>query len=323
MIEIVNLQKSYGSNQVLSDITFTIHDQEIYGIVGQSGAGKSTLLRCINGLEQYNSGSLAVNGVEVHGLQGKEIRAFRKNIGMIFQDFLLMERRTVAQNIAFSMECWGMNKSEINKKVVELAEIVGISEKLNEKPRTLSGGQKQRVAIARALSMDPSILLCDEATSALDPKITKDILALLRNINERLGITIVVVTHEMSVIRQICDRVAILEKGRIAAEGKVEDILLYQPEAFNNLIGENDSVSTPTTGANIRIVYLEKTVTDTVLYNLATEGQIKFSLVLGKLEQYKNAVLGSIVINVAKEDATKALQYLTAHGVQAEVIENE
>lgn len=218
MIEILNLQKFYGDTKVLRDINVEIDKGDIYGLLGVSGAGKSTLLRCINGLESYEAGSLKVNDVEVKNLNEKELRAFRKNIGMIFQQFSLLERKTVYENVALPMECWGYKKQDIDKKVKELLELVELGDKIKSKPKELSGGQKQRVAIARALTLDPQILLCDEATSALDPSITNSILELLKKINRELGITIVVVTHQMNVVKQVCNKMAILSKGNLEAK---------------------------------------------------------------------------------------------------------
>ncbi len=220
MIEISNLQKFYGDTKVLRDINVEIDKGDIYGLLGVSGAGKSTLLRCINGLESYEAGSLKVNDVEVKNLNEKELRAFRKNIGMIFQQFSLLERKTVYENVALPMECWGYKKQDIDKKVKELLELVELGDKIKSKPKELSGGQKQRVAIARALTLDPQILLCDEATSALDPSITNSILELLKKINRELGITIVVVTHQMNVVKQVCNKMAILSKGNLEAKGR-------------------------------------------------------------------------------------------------------
>jgi D-methionine transport system ATP-binding protein len=200
MIKINNLKKSFGSLQVLNDINLNIGTGQIYGLIGRSGTGKSTLLRCINGLESYDSGSLLVDGVEVKSLTSKEAREFKRGIGMIFQQFSLLSRLTVYENIALPMKCWKYKNAYIDSKVKELVEVVGIPDKLYAKPEQLSGGQKQRVAIARALSMNPKILLCDEATSALDPKTAQSIITLLNQINQQMGITIIVVTHQMSVL---------------------------------------------------------------------------------------------------------------------------
>lgn len=240
MIEINNLNKSFGSLDVLKDISLKVCHGEIYGLVGRSGAGKSTLLRCINGLEDYDSGSLKVDGEEVREKSKTQIREFRKNMGMIFQLFSLVERRTVYQNVALPMKCWNYKKEEIDRRVKELLDLVQISDKIFERPTVLSGGQKQRVAIARALALEPKILLCDEATSALDPKTTKSVLRLLRDINKKLNLTIVVVTHQMGVVRDVCDTISVLEEGRIVTSGEVKEVFLRKPKALRNLLGSED-----------------------------------------------------------------------------------
>lgn len=322
MIEISNLQKSFGKTQVLKDINITIESGDIYGLIGKSGAGKSTLLRCINGLDTYDNGSLAINKQDIKDYKEGEIREFRKNIGMIFQHFSLMERKTVYQNIALPMECWGYTKEEIDKRVKELVEIVGISDKLKFKPRALSGGQKQRVAIARALSLNPQILLCDEATSALDPKTTNSILALLREINKKLGLTIVLVTHEMSVVRQICNRVSVLDRGKIAAKGNVEEIFLNQPECLKDLLGEEEDDVLPNEGVNIRLVYSKSDIENSIVSTMARNLNIDFSIVWGKLERYREVVLGSVVINTKECNEKLITQYLNDIEVDYEVIKN-
>ena len=238
MIEVCNLYKSFGDLQVLKDISLTIPSGQIYGLVGRSGAGKSTLLRCMNGLEGYNSGSLKVDGIEIKDRSKEEIRNLRKDMGMIFQSFSLISRRNIYQNVALPMKCWKYSKEEQEKKGKELLELVEISDKMYERPENLSGGQKQRVAIARALSLNPKILLCDEATSALDPKTTQSVLDLLQDINRKLGLTIVVVTHQMEVIRSCCDTVSILENGKISETGDVKEMFLRKPESLLNLLGE-------------------------------------------------------------------------------------
>ena len=233
-----------------------------------------------------------------------------------------MERKTVYQNIALPMECWGYTKQEIDKRVKELVEIVGISDKINFKPRALSGGQKQRVAIARALSLNPQILLCDEATSALDPKTTNSILALLREINKKLGITIVLVTHEMSVVRQICNRVSVLDKGKIAAKGNVEEIFLNQPECLKDLLGEEEDDVLPRDGVNIRLVYSKADIENSIVSTMARNLNIDFSIVWGKLERYREVVLGSVVINTKECNEKLITQYLNDIQVGYEVIRN-
>ncbi len=232
MIKIIGLEKSYGKNQVLKNINLDIKKGAIYGIAGRSGAGKSTLLRCINGLEDYDGGQIIVDGKDLRTLNANEMKLLKSDIGMIFQQFVLLERATVYDNIALPMRSWKKSKTEIDKKVKELVELVGIGEKLYEKPSKLSGGQKQRVAIARALTLNPKVLLCDEATSALDPNTAKSIIHLLNKINDELKITIVMVTHQMSVVKSACKELAIMENGEIAVSGTVKDIFMAQPESL-------------------------------------------------------------------------------------------
>ncbi len=238
MIRIENVSKSFDNLQILKGVSLNIEKGEIFGIVGRSGVGKSTLLRCVNGLEQYNSGSIKVDGAEVGSLSPEELRLFRKNVGMVFQNFSLVTRASVYENIAFAMKIWNCDKNRIDRRVKELLEVVGIPEKINARARDLSGGQKQRVALARALAMNPSVLLCDEATSALDPKSTIDILSLLDEINKNFNITIVMVTHEMEVIKTLCDSMAVMANGNVEATGSVEQVFLERPPALCDLLGE-------------------------------------------------------------------------------------
>ena len=263
MIEIKNLKKLWedDGSSVLEGINLTIEDGDIYALVGRSGAGKSTLLRCINGLTSYQEGSLKVDGCEIKDLKDKELREFRRHVGMIFQQFSLLERETVCKNVALPMQCWKYPKDQIDKKVRELLELVGLGDKMNAKPRNLSGGQKQRVAVARALTMDPKILLCDEATSALDPKTTNSILDLLMEINQKLGITVIIVTHQMEVVRKACNKACILENGKIADEGTVKEIFIKQPQSLKRLLGE-ETVKLPDEGHNIQIAYLVNNIHD-------------------------------------------------------------
>ncbi|CAB1247147.1 methionine ABC transporter (ATP-binding protein) [Clostridiaceae bacterium BL-3] len=323
MIEITNLQKSYGKTTILKDINLTINDNEIYGLVGRSGAGKSTLLRCINGLEKYDSGSLKVNGFDIKGHTNRELREFRKNIGMIFQNFSLMERKNVYENIALPMKCWGYKKKQIDKKVKELVKLVDIEDKLYQKPRSLSGGQKQRVAIARALSLDPKILLCDEATSALDPKTTKSILLLLKKINETLGIGMVVVTHQMFVVKKICHKVSILENGKICTSGTVSDVFLNQSKALKNLLGEDEEELINADGKSIKILYVQNSENNKLLSDIVKKFDVDFSITAAKLEKYRDAVLGSVVINVNEEKVADITNYLTKLKINWEVLNNE
>ena len=319
MIKINNLYKSFNDVEVLKDITLEIKKGEVFGLVGHSGAGKSTLLRCINGLETYDKGSILLNEEqEVKALGNKSLRSFRKNLGMIFQHFSLLERRNVYDNVALPLECWGYNKADIDKRVLELLELVGLSDKKKNKPRELSGGQKQRVAIARALALNPNILLCDEATSALDPNTTKSILALLRDINEKLGITIIMVTHQMEVVKEICQRVAIMEDGQVIAVGKTEDLFLENSKALKTLIGEEEIL--PNEGINIRLFFPKDNSNDSIITAMARELNIDFSIVWGKLERFRDDVLGSLVINIKENQKSEVIKYLTSKNMPWEVI---
>jgi D-methionine transport system ATP-binding protein len=243
MIDIRNMSKFFGDQKVLQGVNLRIPKGSIFGLAGRSGAGKSTLLRCINGLLPYDAGELFVDGVEISCLQGRQMRIFRKEIGMIFQNFSLLERLSVFDNIALPMRCWKSDETTINKKVNELIELVGLTEKSGHKPRELSGGQKQRVAIARALTLEPKILLCDEATSALDPKTAQEILSLLKVIKRQIPITIVMVTHQMSVLKNACEQVAILENGRLAICDSVQNVFNKRPDALRNLLGDSNDTS--------------------------------------------------------------------------------
>lgn len=308
MIEVKNLRKNFGPLDVLKDINLEIQDGEIYGLVGKSGAGKSTLLRCVNGLESYSAGSLKVNGVEVKDLDKNGLRMLRKDIGMIFQQFPMMTRKTVFENIAFPMKCWKYNKTEIKSRVEELAGIVGIADKLKEKPTTLSGGQKQRVAIARALSMNPKILLSDEATSALDPTTTKAILNLLFEINQRLGITILVVTHQMEVVRQICGRMSLLENGEMTLSGEVDKLFLSGSSMLRQFLGEETAA--PQQGVNLRIMLLDDDHSRKMLSRIARELEVEYKICGGGMENYRGKQLGDMMINLEEKDALRVKAFL-------------
>ena len=309
MIHIEGVTKSFEDLQVLNGIDLNIGKGKIFGLVGRSGAGKSTLLRCINGLEKYDEGTLTVDGVDVKTLSEKDVMAFRKDIGMIFQQFSLLSRLSVYESIALPLRCWKYSNSYIDKRVKGLLEIIGIPDKINARPRELSGGQKQRVAIARALAMEPKILLCDEATSALDPKTAQSIVALLNQINEDLKITIIVVTHQMSILRSACDEIAILENGKVEAKGAVDKVFLEQPPALKNLIGFRD-VLLPDTGINIEIFFSKKNASNPIITKMARNLNINFIILGGEMGNYKNSTLGSIIINVPIEEFQKVEKYL-------------
>ena len=324
LIEINNLKKIWedDGSSVLEGINLKIEDGDIYALVGRSGAGKSTLLRCINGLTSYQEGSLKVDGCEVKDLKEKELREFRRHVGMIFQQFSLLERQTVYQNVALPMQCWKYKKEEIDRKVRELLELVGMSDKMNAKPRNLSGGQKQRVAIARALTMDPKILLCDEATSALDPKTTNSILELLMEINEKTGITVVIVTHQMEVVRKACNKACILEGGRIADEGSVRDIFIKQPQSLRRLLGEEE-MKLPKTGHNIQIAHLVNGLEDGELFGkMSRDLDYVFPILDGKIMEYQNDHMGIFVINVDDEHLDAVTAYLTQRNFNWHELEN-
>jgi D-methionine transport system ATP-binding protein len=296
MIEINNVNKNFDDFKVLSDVSVKINKGEIFGIIGHSGAGKSTLLRCINGLEGYNSGSIRVLDKEVGELKSLEIRELRKNIGMIFQNFNLLNSISVYQNVALPMEVWGKDKKEIKERVTELLKLVGLESKMKSSPKDLSGGQKQRVAIARALTLKPKILLCDEATSALDPKTTKSVLQLLDEINKKLNITIVVVTHQMEVVKQICHRMAIMEDGIIKCQGTVDELFLRPDETLEKLLGEDEPIVQ--NGVNIKIYFSKEISQKSIITSMARELDIDFSINWGKLEKFRDDILGSLIINV-------------------------
>ncbi|MBU5455319.1 methionine ABC transporter ATP-binding protein [Caproiciproducens sp. MSJ-32] len=344
MIEIINLSKSYNNTEVLKNVSLHIKEGEIYGIIGHSGAGKSTLLRCINGLESYDKGTIKVDGKEVEKLKGYKLREFRKELGMIFQSFNLLKRKTVFENVALPLEVWGYEeeykkykeecnkegkkcisykkyqKEKIEKRVNELLKLVGLSEKANQKSTNLSGGQKQRVAIARALALEPKILLCDEATSALDPKTTKDILQLLLKINKELGITIVVVTHQMEVVKEVCERVTLLEGGLVKAEGRAEDLFLNPGISLKKFLGDDEEELLPNEGINIRLFFPSNSSENALITKMAKELDIDFSIVWGKLEKFRENVLGSLVINLDEKDKDKVIDYLEKKNIILEVI---
>ena len=263
MIEIKHLSKSFetagGTVEALKDINLTIEDGDIYGIIGMSGAGKSTLVRCINMLERPTEGSVVINGKEMGSLSAHELREARRDITMIFQGFNLLMQRNCLRNICFPLELAGMKKADARKKAMELLKLVGLPDKAKNYPAQLSGGQQQRIAIARALATNPKVLLCDEATSALDPSTTHSILQLIRDINKKLGITCIIITHQMSVVEEICNHVAILDGGQVAEEGAVGTVFSSpKSQAARRLVfpqGEDEMVSNPGTEARIRVIF--------------------------------------------------------------------
>lgn len=321
MIKLVNVNKSFSGNQVLKNINLYVKKGDIVGIVGHSGAGKSTLLRCLNALETYDSGRVTIMGNELKELSEKEVKTMRKKLGMIFQNFNLLNRKNVFDNIALPLEVWNFDKNYIEKKVTNLIKLVGLEDKIHSMPKDLSGGQKQRVGIARALALDPEILLCDEATSALDPNTTKSILELIKKINEELNITVVLVTHQMEVVKEICNRVALMEEGEIKGEGTVEELFLKPDKDLQKLLGENEVL--PESGVNIKIFFPKEYSQQCIITSIARELDIDFSIVWGKLEKFRDNVLGSLVINTNEKYKENICKFLDEKSIIWEVIEND
>ncbi len=321
VIRLEHIEKRYGDLHVIKDVSFEINQGEVFGIVGRSGVGKSTLLRCINALEPLTEGEIYIDDLSISSLNDEGVRNLRKKVSMIFQNFNLLSQKTAMANVALPMEVWGAKKDFVEKRAKELLDLVGLSEKYYSKPRSLSGGEKQRVAIARALALNPEILLCDEATSALDPITTKEILNLLKKINQDLDITIVMVTHQMEVIKEICERVAVMEEGRVTALGMVEELFLNPEKSLKKLIGEDD-VDVLQNGINIRIFFTREFSNQEIITNMAKDLDVDFSIVWGKLESFRGNVLGSLVINIKDKDKEPILEYLKQKGLKMEVIIN-
>ena len=317
MIKIENLTKFYGDTQILFDINLEVKKGEIFAIVGHSGAGKSTLLRCINGLESYQGGSLKVFDKEIKNLDETQQRHLRRDVGMIFQHFALMARKNVFENVATPLKFWGYKSDETEKRVRELLNLVGLESKAKSYPSELSGGQKQRVAIARALALNPKILLSDEATSALDPNTTNQILELLEKINKELEISVVIVTHEMEVVKSIAKRAILLEGGKIIGSGSIEELFLKPDEKMKEFLGEVEIL--PSTGTNIRLFFPKEVAQNSVITHMARSLNIDFNIVWGKLEKLNDNVLGSLVINIDEKDKENVLNYIKQSGVLWEV----
>ena len=343
MIELSYITKDYGTgrNQVhaVQDVTLSIHTGEVFGIIGFSGAGKSTLVRCINLLERPTTGTVTVDGKEVTALSPKELRLARKKIGMIFQHFNLMQSRTVFSNVAYPLRGSGLDKQEIKKKVHHLLELVGIADKADAYPAQLSGGQKQRVAIARALANDPSVLLCDEATSALDPQTTKAILQLLKNLNQTLGITIVVITHEMEVVKKICDRVAVMEHGHVVEQGDVfnvfanprQDVTKSFIQTTSNLRHIEDLISEDSPVARLepgqliaRLSYVQRNVSEPLISTVSRKFDISLNIIFADIAIVQNAPIGGTVAIISGEphQIAQAIDYLLERNVNVEVIKD-
>lgn len=341
MIELIDVSKTFTLDnkevRAVKDVNIDIKKGEIFGVIGYSGAGKSTLVRCINMLERPTTGQVIIDDVDLTTLREKELRLQRQNIGMIFQQFNLLASRTAFENVAFPLKNRGYSKQAIKSKVESLLELVGISEKANAYPSELSGGQKQRVAIARALATDPAILLCDEATSALDPQTTKSILKLLKEVNRKLGITIVIITHEMSVIKEICNRVAVMEDGKVVELNDVVSVF-SNPEAqitkefisstsslsrIDELIEEKASIVELEAGQQIwRLDFYGAKTEEAIVAEVTKKFDINPSIIFANVEVITNTVLGSliVVLNISGDLEQEVLDYLESRSIKVEVI---
>lgn len=338
MIDLINVSKSFAQKgervEAVKQANLQIRKGEIFGVIGYSGAGKSSLLRCINYLERPTSGTIKINGVELSQLSEQELRRLRRKIGMIFQHFNLLSSGTVFQNVAAPLQLANVPKKQIAGKVKQLLELVGLQDKEKSYPFQLSGGQKQRVAIARALANDPEILLCDEATSALDPQTTDSILDLLLDINRRYNITIVLITHEMHVIKKICDRVAVMENGHIVEQGSVVD-LFYAPQSqitrkFIKSVVDTELPETLRTqlqnsresGTLLRVSFIGDLVKEPMLADLTARYSLRPSIVYGNITQIKETLFGTLVLHITGDfnAIDKGRRFLEEQGLRVEVI---
>lgn len=334
MIELQHLTKRFatqgGTVVALNDINLTIQDGDIYGIIGMSGAGKSTLVRCINMLERPDEGKVVVNGRQMQELSAAELRAARREITMIFQQFNLLMQRTCLKNVCFPMELAGVKKAEAEKRAMELLEMVGLPDKANAYPAQLSGGQKQRIAIARALATNPKVLLCDEATSALDPNTTHSILTLIKDINRKLGITVVVITHQMSVVEEICDSVAILDGGVVVEQGSVQEIFANpKTAAAKRLVAPNGGSAARDLSCFapddhvVRVTFNGSSTAKPLVASLAAEKGILVSVLSADTRDLSGQCYGSMLLKLPAELAVaqQAMEYMRSQsGVTVEEV---
>lgn len=326
MIELKNVCKTFETQsdtvEAVKNISLTVEDGDIYGIIGLSGAGKSTLVRCINLLEIPTSGSVLIDGTDITKLNKKQLREIRHKISMIFQGFNLLSQRSVIKNVCYPLEITGVPKAQALKKARELLKIVDLADKEKAYPSQLSGGQKQRVAIARALATDPKILLCDEATSALDPNTTASILNLLKKINEEMGVTIVVITHEMKVVEKICNKVAVLNHGEMQESGLVSEVFLSpKSETAKELIlPQSRAVSSITGGRKIRIVFDGRSTFEPIISNLALECHTAVNILGADTKDINGTAYGQMLIGLPSDekDAQRAIEYLKSHNITFE-----
>ena len=326
MIEIKNLTKEFqtadGTVEALRDVNLTIENGDIYGIIGMSGAGKSTLVRCINMLERPTAGSVVIDGKDLTKMTEKELRAERQSITMIFQGFNLLMQKNCLRNVCFPLELAGVKKAEATKKAQSLLELVGLGDKASAYPAQLSGGQQQRVAIARALATNPKVLLCDEATSALDPKTTNAILELIREINQKLGITVIIITHQMSVVESTCRHVAILEEGQVVEQGEVSAVFSHpKSEAARRLVfpeGNPESLLCSLPGSRlIRVVFNGADATGKpIIARMATEIGVEANIAYASTRSIEGRAYGSMLLSIEdkNDDLARAIGYLTQDG---------
>ncbi len=343
MIILEHVSKTFHTKEnaveAVKDVSLHIKEHEIYGIIGFSGAGKSTVVRCINLLERPDEGKVILEGKDLTQLSQKNLRNARRDIGMIFQHFNLFRSRTVFQNIAYPLKGRGLSKMQIKEKVESLLKLVELEDKMNAYPSQLSGGQKQRVAIARALATDPKVLLCDEATSALDPQTTQSILRLLKQLNTKIGITIVIITHEMAVIKEICDRVAVMDNGNVVEEGDVFEVFSAPKqeitksfinttsvlEKIYDLLESNSPVVALKPGEKIiKLKYLQQSVSEALISTISREFQIDCNIIFGSIEIIGEAPLGGTILIVSgdSDNITKAIKYLEDRKISVEVIKD-
>lgn len=330
MIQMKDVVKTFTGKEnrveALKGISLDIYKGEIYGIIGMSGAGKSTLVRCLNFLEKPTSGTVLIEGEDLAGMKEAQLRKVRTQIAMIFQHFNLLMQRSVLDNVCFPMEITGSSKKEAREKAKELLEVVGLSEKAGAYPSQLSGGQKQRVAIARALAMDPKILLCDEATSALDPQTTQSILALLKDINHKYGITIVIITHEMAVVQEICTHVAIIDQGLLAEQGTVEEVFSRpRSEAARKLVFRNEHKYAVMEGKRcIRIVFNQNSSFEPVIGNMVLECKAPANILLADTKDIGGTAHGQMILQLPEDKALgdKMIHYLQERNLTVEELED-
>lgn len=314
-----------GERVALDAVDLTVEAGQVFGVVGRSGAGKSTLIRTINLLERPDAGTVTVDGREMTALPPAELRAARRRIGMIFQHFNLLNAKTVAENVAFPLRLEGRPAAEVDRRVADLLEQLGLSEHGKKHPAQLSGGQKQRVGIARALACEPGVLLCDEATSALDPETTDEILSLLDQLNRDLKLTIVLITHQMEVVRRVCDRVAVLKDGRVVEQGATADVFLHpQHAATRAMLAEGEegfeTTDVPPGGRLARLTFRGGSTYEPELSRVARSVGVDYSILSGRISRIRGEPYGQLVVAFTGGDAEAAVAQLTARGVTVEAV---